>query len=131
MNDLTKEIEDIAVLTEQDLLDQINQPKHPLKQPPGPWEPITEADYGNEYDFTLYEFEDTTVFYPVSRAALQYCYRFLPEDCPRYRGIGFVIENEHIALFVRQARLNNLISLEDYEFAEEDNQLAHQWDNQA
>lgn len=102
-----------------------------LAQPPGPnsWDTITKADYGNEFDFELYEREDTTVFYPVSRAALQFCYRFLPADCPRWRGIGFVVENEWIDLIVRQARHYKLVYLGDA-MAENDN-LSRQWEGLA
>lgn len=124
MNDLTKEIEDIAVLKEQDLLDQINQPKHPLKQPPGPngWDLITEADFGTDFDFELYENYHTTVFYPVSKAALQWSYRFLPSDSPRWRGVGFVIENRFIDLVCRQARMDKLVSLDDALHEEQEKQ---------
>jgi len=106
-------------------LNQINQPKHPLAQPPGPngWDLITDKDFGNEFDFELYENYHTTVFYPVSKAALQWSYRFLPSDCPRWRGVGFVVENRFIALVCRQARMDKLVSLDDAENENESQRL--------
>ena len=114
MNDLTEKLKDIA--SPLDVIPPIPEAG------PNNWDEITKEDFGNEFDFELYEFEDTTVFYPVSKAALQWAYRFLPGDCPRWRGVGFVIENEWIGLICRQARMDKLVSLDDAENEEQDKQ---------
>ena len=89
---------------------------------PNSWDQITKDDFGNEFDFELYEFENTTVFYPVSRAALQWGYRFLPADCDRWRGVGFKVENQYIDLVVRQARIDKLVLLDDALHEEQEKQ---------
>ena len=69
---------------------ELSRPRLPVAGPNN-WDEVTEGDYGQFYDF---ECIDKRIFYAVSEAALQWCYRNLPEDCPRYRDRGFVVEDD-------------------------------------
>ena len=105
---------------------------HELRFPqcrPGPndWDNITHEDFGPEHDFELYDQSSIWIFYPVSNAALQWLYRHLPEDCPRWGAKGFAIEARYIEDVVAGARKAGLMSEEDFEWAmEEANAIQHQ-----
>lgn len=122
-DEFTDFVKDIT-LTEREILEQLERPKNPLAQPPGPnsWDSVKDDPnmFATEHDFELYDQGDVVVFYPISEAALQYGYRFLPEDCPRWGAKGFVVDAKEIDLFCRQARDTKpygLISEEDFDNA--------------
>ncbi len=98
------------------------QPKHPLQQPPGPSEEIRPEDYGTDLDFEVYDHGETSVFYPVSKAALKWGDQHLPADSDRWRGVGFIVEAEWIDLVCRQARMDKLVSLDDALHEEQEQQ---------
>lgn len=117
--------------TEADLLRQLNEYElNPLKTKPGPnlWETVKldTRNYGRDYDFEIYDHGDTFVVYPTCEAALQWCYRFLPEDCPRWGAKGFVVEQTD--LIVRQMREHGLISEEEYASNMLDDETKRQWE---
>lgn len=90
---------------------------------PNQWAEVKPSNFGPEHDFAVDYYEHTFVFRPRSKAALQWCYKSFPEDCPRH-GPGFVIEPDYIKAVVKAARRDKLMSLDDYtEACEEQNQL--------
>lgn len=99
---------------------------------PGPnnWDLVKSdpSNFGPEYDFIVEGHGNRTVIDPVSEAALQWCYRFLPEDAPRWGKRGYVIESDRVHLVIEGMRRENLMSVEDYENAmnAEENQR-EQW----
>lgn len=109
MNDLKQTLHDIAATG-------LNDPEREvLEKTSGPndWANIKPSDFGTSFDFELYDHGDTTVFYPVSKAALQWGYRFLPEHCDRWRTVGFVIDSQYIDMVVNQAKAAKLVYLDD------------------
>ena len=101
------------------------------------WDEVTHDDFGLYYDYELIEHgEDKTVVYPVSNAALQWCYRFLPEGIDRWdvndeakqsAGAGFILDNKDIPNVVAHMSRCRLFS--DDDAAAEDNELARQWED--
>ena len=99
---------------------------------PGPnnWDNIQPEDFGPEHDFELFDHGSIWIFFPISEAALQWCYKHLPEDCPRWGAKGFAIEHRYIEDIVAGARRDNLMSERDYEDAQEEaNAIQHQGEN--
>jgi len=129
MNDLTRTLADIG--GHRYVATGLNDPERSeidyLKVSPGPnlWSEIGPDDFGTEFDYETYDHGDTTVFYPVSNAALQWCYAFLPEDCPRWHGLGFVIETVYIKLVLQKAHDDKLVFLGDV--MAEDEEIREQW----
>jgi len=126
MSDLNKTLRDIAA-------PQFGQAEEfSLKFPrckPGPnnWDDIQAEDFGPEEDFELHDHGSIWIFYPVSNAALQWCYKKLPEDAPRWGAKGYAIEARYIEDIVAGARRDGLMSEKDYEWAmEEANAIQHQ-----
>ncbi len=114
-----------------DILHDIARTADPLQCFPGPnnWDNIKPSDFGPEHDYELLDHGDTVVFFPISEAGLQWCYKVLPEDTPRWGSKGFVIEAEYIDLLCRAARENNLMSEDEYEFAmQEMNEQRRMWE---
>ena len=83
------------------------------KQGPHRWSEITKEDFGEDGDFELYDWGNEFIFYPISNAALQWCYYHLPEDCPRGLGSGFRIEAENIKEVVANAERDGLREYEE------------------
>ena len=88
-----------------------------MSKEPGPnrWDDIQPEDFGPEHDFELEDHDTFWLVTPVSEAALQWVYRYLPEDCPRWGAKGFKIEADYITLLVARMRQDNLMSRQDYE----------------
>lgn len=128
MNDLNETLKDISghryVATGQTESGDIDY----LKVPPGPnkWSEITETDFGPEHDFEVDNHGTIFIFTPVSEAGKQWCYNHLPEDCPRWGILGFVVEHRYIADIVAGARRDGLMALEDYERSINEEQLQDQ-----
>ena len=103
-----------------------------LEQPadPNTWDLAKDdiTQFGPEHDFTVEDHGSIFIFTPISKAAIQWCYAKLPEDCPRWGTLGFVVEHNYIADVVAGAQRDNLMSRQDYEDAmEEEHNLARQW----
>lgn len=102
-----------------------------LNNAPGPntWENCTKADFGPEHDFELYDHGSIWIFWPVSNAALQWCYAHLPEDAPRWGAKGYAVEHRYIGNIVLGAKRDGLMSEIDYNLAQEEAaNLAVQWE---
>jgi hypothetical protein len=61
------------------------------------WSGITPEDFGFSFDVIVERHVDMTILDPTSQAALQWLYRHLPADCPRWGKLGFVIENDQVS----------------------------------
>jgi hypothetical protein len=103
--------------------------KAPRRQPvvrrgPSLWLAVKNdpAQYGPEHDFEILEHEGQSVFWPVSNACLQWCYFVLPENIGRFSNKGFIIDSRHIGHVVKAAQRDNLMSRDDYEAAQENEQ---------
>lgn len=85
-------------------------------QRPGPneWDDITKDDFSFSFDYIIERHVDITVLDPTSRAALQWMYRHLPEDCPRWGKLGFCIENEHVGQILEHMAADGLMSESQY-----------------
>lgn len=109
-----------------------------LKTSPGPnrWDEITKDDFAKDFDYVINRQGSITVIDCLSEAALQWCYRHLPEDCPRWGARGFAIEWRFAADIIKgmgqehelaDGSKQRLISDEEYEFnmaAEERDRMA-------
>ena len=105
---------------------------------PGPnrWADMTDKDFGDYYDYELIPLpDDRIVIYPVCVAALEWCYRHLPEDCPRWGvnnevkkgpSAGFIIEARYIDRITDHMRRDFLFS--DDDAAREENERQRQWE---
>ena len=109
MNELNQALIDIATTPVE------------LQTPPGPntWDLAKDdvTQFGPEHDFEVENHGTIFIFTPVSKAAIQWCYAKLPEDCPRWGRLGFVVEHRFIAGVVAGAQRDGLMSREDYENA--------------
>jgi len=90
---------------------------------PNDWDNISANDFGSSYDYELIEIGDTVIFYPVSNAALQWCYKYLPEDLDRWGSKGFVIEATNIDTVIAGAKRDNLMSEAEFDQAMNEEQL--------
>lgn len=62
---------------------------------PNNWSEVTDGDFGQFYDFEVLDTtDDRKIVYAASEAALQWCYAHLPEDCPRWRDTGFIVDGD-------------------------------------
>jgi len=94
---------------------------------PNDWDNIAASDFGPDADYEIYDHGDTVVFYPVSNAALQWCYKNLPENLDRWGSKGFVIEATNIDAVIAGAKRDNLMSEAEFDQAmNEQHQLSLQ-----
>lgn len=98
------------------------------RQPCGPnrWSEVTRGDFGRFYDFEVVPRRNgQKVFRADSEAALQWCYRFLPEDCPRYEVDGFIIDWD-IDAVILEAERHGLVDRATAERIEADSMAGEQ-----
>ena len=84
---------------------------------PNEWDKVTEGDFGLSFDYITEAHGNLTVLDPTSRAALQWLYRHLPEDCPRFGKLGFIVETEYVPAILERMSQDGLLSEADYEEA--------------
>jgi len=102
----------------------------PATQGPHCWHEIQPGDFGPEWDYELENHITLWIITPISEAALQWLYCFLPEDCPRYGAKGFIIEAEYLNTVVKGMTRDKLMSPEEYEDAmHEAHMIQLQWDD--
>jgi hypothetical protein len=91
---------------------------------------VTEQDFGPEHDVEVEDHGTIFIFTPISEAALQWCYRHLPKDAPRWGLNGYVVEHRFIDDIVEGARRDKLLTKEDYDnMMAEEQALGHQGEN--
>jgi len=122
MTDLNRTLVDIAVSTGHLEISAVGFSKllsEALQRPPGPnkWDEMQPEDFGPQHDFDIEDHGSIVVFDCDSRAALHWCYKHLPDDCPRWGGTGFAIEHRFIGPIIEGARRDGLMSRQDYEEA--------------
>jgi len=110
-------------LTETDYLEQQNAVNLSLvsKHSPNRWLEMQPKDYGPSWDFELENHINKFIITPVSNAALQWLYRYLPSDCPRWGANGYVVETRYLQSIVNHMRRDKLMSPDDYNNAMEEN----------
>ncbi len=110
-------------LTEADYLEQQNATNLSLvsKHGASKWENIQPGDFGPSYDFELENHINKFIITPVSNAAVQWLYRYLPSDCPRWGACGYVVETRYLQSIVNHMRRDRLMSPDDYNNAMEEN----------
>jgi hypothetical protein len=131
MNELNRVLRDIASTPSFGAVDS-NDLRFPRCKPgPNNWDNIEGSDFGPEHDFELNDQGTIWLFTPISNAALQWCYKHLPEDAPRWGHCSYVVEHRYIEDIVAGAKRDGLMSEADYEWAmEEANAIQHQGENQ-
>lgn len=133
MTDFSRILYDIASLPVSEIprWGDLDITQERLTAGPSQWALIKEqpAAFGPEEDFFIHRDGDRTVFCPVSKAALHWCYAHLPEDCPRYGATGFIID-AGLDTILQGARRDGLMSDEDFTDAmEEAHNLSRQWED--
>ena len=86
----------------------------PVKAGPNSWDQITKADFGLCFDYRIIRRGGNTIIDPSSNAALEWLYRFLPADAPRYGGVGYVIESRYVSEILEAMAQDGLLSEDDY-----------------
>ena len=88
---------------------------NPLRTAPGPnnW-PAARDKKGRDFDYWVTDQGTISILYPVCEAALQWCYKHLPEDCPRWGAVGFAIETNYIGDILERMREDGLLSEDEY-----------------
>jgi len=90
-------------------------------QGPNLWSDVQPSDFGPTWDYELENHITKWIITPVSEAALQWLYCFLPEHTPRYGARGFIVEAMYINQIVRHMTRDSLMSPEEWEEAMEEN----------
>jgi len=119
------------VLAALDALDSGNLASLMTRKAIGPneWDSITNEDYGFSFDYILENHGNRTVIDPTSRAALQWLYRYLPADCPRWGAHGFVVESDTVPMITAHMERDGLLSENEYvERMNEEDEQRRQWD---
>jgi hypothetical protein len=94
---------------------------------PNNWDAITPDDFGYSFDYIAEDHGSIVVLDPTSKAALEWMYRHLPEDCPRWGKLGFCVERNYVADVLAGMSRDGLLSEFDYERAmNEEQQLQNQ-----
>ena len=107
------------------------EPRFPrCKAGPNRWDEITPDDYGHLFDYRIIRRGGMTVIDPCSEAALQWCYRFLPADCPRWGSVGHVVETKYASEILEAMAQVKLLSEDDYIYSQScEDRDRHQGEN--
>ncbi len=81
------------------------------------WDAITKADFGFSFDYIIERHGSITVLDPTSKAAMEWLYKHLPADCPRWGKLGFAIESNYVGEILERMADDGLMSEEEYVFA--------------
>ena len=105
----------LQLIDEQQYVPKIVAQSRKNAHGPSNWDNITDGDFGRFFDFSIEPLNDLEkIVYAQSEAALQWCYKFLPADMPRYRSHGFVITNDYIDSVIRRMERAGLIDEQTY-----------------
>ncbi len=83
---------------------------------PHNWYNVLAKDFDFSFDYIIERHGSITIIDPTSRAALEWLYCHLPEDCPRWGKLGFAIESKFVADILEGMARDGLMSEEDYTF---------------
>lgn len=79
------------------------------------WNDITPDDFSLSFDYIVQPLgESRTIIDPTSEAALQWLYKHLPEDCPRYGKLAFVVETQYLAAILERMYEDGLLNEAQY-----------------
>lgn len=78
------------------------------------WDAITPEDFGFEFDFIIERHGSMTVLDPTSEAALQWMYKHLPADCPRWGKLGFCVETQYVGDVLERMACDGLLTEDDF-----------------
>lgn len=87
-----------------------------LNNRPGPnnWYNVLAKDFDFSFDYIIERHGSITILDPTSKAALEWLYAHLPEDCPRWGKLGFAIETNFVADILHGMARDGLMSEEEY-----------------
>ena len=86
----------------------------PLKAGPNSWDKVKDDQSVKDFDFWVKDHHIGTIIYPIDERALQWLYRHLPEDCPRWGALGFVVETNYLTPILQGMSHDGLISEDEY-----------------
>jgi hypothetical protein len=78
------------------------------------WDDVTEEDFGQYFDYRVENHSSIVIIHPDSKAALQWCYKHLPADAPRWGKNGYVVEPRYVGDIIKGLAADNLISESEY-----------------
>jgi hypothetical protein len=78
------------------------------------WDDITDADFGLSFDYIVEDHGSIVVLDPTSRAALQWFYKHLPADCPRWGKLGYCVERNYVSDILEGLKRDGLYSEAEY-----------------
>jgi len=81
------------------------------------WDSVGPEDFSMSFDVIVENHGSITVLDPTSRAALQWFYKHLPADCPRWGKLGFAIETNYVGDILDGMRRDGLYTEADFEQA--------------
>jgi hypothetical protein len=101
-----------------DKLDAMKLAAH-LKREQGPnnWYNLLAKDFDFSFDYIIERHGSITIIDPTSRAALEWLYAHLPEDCPRWGKLGFAVESNFVGDILEGMARDGLLSEEEYVYA--------------
>ena len=87
-----------------------------VKAGPNRWDEVKDdpKHYGDTFDYEIYDHAADQIIYPVCNAALQWCYKHLPEDCPRWMGAGYKVNHTELKYITEAMARDGLISEDEY-----------------
>ena len=87
------------------------------RQGPNNWYDILAKDFDFSFDYIIERHGSITILDPTSRAALEWLYCHLPEDCPRWGRLGFAVKTNYVGDVLEGMARDGLMSEEEYVFA--------------
>jgi hypothetical protein len=85
-----------------------------VKSGPNSWDDVTSDMFGPTWDYELENHISLWVITPVSKAAQQWIYRFLPEGLPRYGANGVLVDAIEVNTIVKRMTACGLMSPGEY-----------------
>ena len=118
------------------LTDEFNRLAHEIARlsatvGPNEWEKITKSDFSFSFDYIVQPLDPKRVIIdPTSNAALQWLYKHLPQDCPRYGTLGFIVEKKYAPAILERMNKDGLFSEAEYVcWMENEERDRHQGEN--
>lgn len=90
-------------------------------QGPHRWDTIQPSDFGPTWDYELENHITLWIITPISEAALQWLYCHLHEHIARWGAKGFIVPAKDLNEVVKGMTRDKLMSVDEYEQAQEEN----------
>ena len=91
------------------------------QQGPHRWHDIQPSDFGLTWDYELENHITLWIITPISEAALQWLYCHLHEHIARWGARGFIVPAKDLNEVVKGMTRDKLMSVDEYEQAQEEN----------